>query len=62
MGVEEYRRDRVDELASSGHGHRRHTSASAWRYDVAGDYEAVVGRPHQAWDNYFAGLASAHPA
>ena len=64
MGVEEYRRDRVDELgefmgtviAGIYEGIRNGD------YDVAGDYEAVVGRPHQAWDNYFAGLASAHPA
>lgn len=26
-------------------------------YDVASDFEAVMGRPHQSWDAYFAALA-----
>lgn len=27
-------------------------------YDISGDFEAVTGRPHQSWDEYFDALAS----
>lgn len=63
MDVEEYRRDRVEELgefmgtviAGIYEGIRNGDN------DVPGDIGAVLGRPHQAWDDYFAGLGPARP-
>ncbi len=60
MGVEEFRRDRVEELgefmgtviAGIYEGIREGA------YDVPGDIEAVLGRPHQSWDDYIDGLAA----
>ena len=58
MEVEEYRRDRVEALgdfmgtviAGIYEGIRNGA------HDVPSDFEAVVGRPHQAWTDYFADL------
>ena len=61
MGVEEYRQDRVEELGEfvgaviAG----IYEGIRDGAHDVASDFEAVVGRPHQAWADYFAGLGSA---
>lgn len=58
MSVEDYRADRVAELGPfigtviAG----IYESIRNGVYDRPGDFEAVTGRPHQSWDDYFGTL------
>lgn len=58
MSVEDYRADRVAELGPfigtviAG----IYESIRNGAYDRPGDFEAVTGRPHQSWDDYFGTL------
>lgn len=61
MSVEDYRRDRVDELgefigtviAGIYAGIREGT------FDNASNYEEAAGRPHQSWNDYFSRIKAA---
>ena len=63
MSVEDFRVDRIAELgefigsviAGIYEGIREGA------YDTASDYEAVAGRPHQQWSDYFGRLSSRPP-
>lgn len=58
MDVEDYLRDRVDELGSfigtviAG----IYQGIRDGAYDCPSDFETAAGRPHRAWSDYFAGL------
>ena len=63
MSVEDYRVDRTAELGefigSVIAGIYQGIRDGA--YDTVSDYEAVAGRPHQQWDDYFGSLSSSAP-
>lgn len=60
MSVEEYRKDRTEELGSflggiiAGIYHGIHLGA----FDAESQYQAAAGRSHQSWDDFFEGLSA----
>ncbi|WP_435198587.1 NAD(P)H-binding protein [Janibacter sp. GS2] len=63
MSVEDYRVERISELGEfigsviAG----IYAGIREGAYDTASDYEAVAGRPHQQWSDYFGRLISRPP-